>query len=103
MFVELPVKVLGQDAHVGEQRSEHVELLAKQLYPLLQPLVLFNQQLDLLLGFAAADLRLFPALANRYVVPLAPPLVLVRVLVHRLVAAGTRLPVVVVVMGLQMR
>lgn len=88
MFVELPVQVLGQYAHVSEKGPEHVEFLAEQLYPLLEPFVLLHQQLDLLLGLAAADFRLFPALAHGYVVSLAAPLVLVRVLVHRLVAAG---------------
>lgn len=89
MFVELPVQVLRQHANVGEQRPEHVQLLAEQLYPLLQPLVLFDQQLDLLFRLAAPDLRLLPTLAYRNVVPLPPALVLVRVLVHRLVAART--------------
>lgn len=102
VFVEFSMKVLGQNSDIGEQGPEHVEFLAEQFYPLLEPFILFDQQFNLLLGLAATDLCLFPALAYSYVVPFPSTLVLVCVLIHRLIATRTRLPVVVM-MGLQVR
>lgn len=81
VLVDLAVQVLGEDAYVGEEAPEHVELLGEQLDPLLQPLVLLDQDLHLLLGLAGAHLGLLAALPHRDVVALAPPPVLVAVLV----------------------
>lgn len=47
---DLTVQLLGYDADAAEEGPEHVELLREQFDPFLQEIVVFHQQLDLLLG-----------------------------------------------------
>jgi len=81
---DLAVQLLGHDADAAEQRPEHVELLREQLDPLLQQIVIFHQQFDLLFGLARSHLRLLAAFPHSYVVPLPSPPVLVARLVDSL-------------------
>lgn len=83
MFVNLPVYVLGKDSHVGEEVSKYIEFLHEELYPLLQSLVLFEQEFNFFLGLSGAHLRLLSTLSDGNVIPLAPPAILVAVLITR--------------------
>lgn len=47
---DLAVQLLGHYADTAEKRPEHVELFVEQLDPFLQQIVVFHQQLHLLLG-----------------------------------------------------
>lgn len=78
------MQMLGQHADVAEERSENVEFLGEQFDPLLQQIVVFHQQLDLLLGLARSHLRLLAALPHGDVIPLPPSSVLVARLVDGL-------------------
>lgn len=83
MFIDLPVYVLRKNSHVGEEVSKYIELLHEKLYPLLQSLVLFEQELNFFLGLSGAHLRLLSTLSHGNVIPLAPPAILVAVLITR--------------------
>jgi len=81
---DLTVQVLWHHANGAEERPEHIELFVEQLDPFLQQIVIFHQQLDLLLGFTRSHLCLFATFPHGDVISLPSSPVLVARLVDGL-------------------
>jgi len=81
--------VLRNDADIGEERLQDVQLLRQLIHPLLQTLVITHQQLQLFLGFTGAEFGLLARLADGDVVAFASSPVLVGAVVGAFAAFGT--------------